>query len=55
MNKISHDLYKGVINKNLTVNYTYEFNEDGKYKTVSQTNSGKIIIRPSYFIIISEG
>lgn len=55
MNKISHDLYKGVINKDLTVNYTYMFDDTGKYKTVSKTNSGKIVIRPSYFIIISEG
>ena len=55
MNKISSPLYQGFINKDLSVNYIYEFDDVGKYQTISQNSSGKIIIRPSFYIIISEG
>ena len=55
MNKISANLFHGFINKELTLDFTYEIVDTGKFATIAQTNTGKLIIRQSYNLIISEG
>lgn len=56
--KIDTQLFKGSMespNKNLTVSYIYNFEQDGKYVTLKETLKGNISIHHSFGISISEG
>ena len=53
--RIESVLYKGIINKTLTLAYVFFLNMDGKYKMIEEDNNGNIHIYPSYLIQINPG
>lgn len=55
MNKIASTLFRGFVNKDFVCEYSYEIMESGKYATISQTTTGKLVLRPSFRLILSEG
>jgi hypothetical protein len=55
MSHVSANMFRGCVNKDLTVDYSYDFTTEGKFSTISQLNNGTILLRSSYLIVISEG
>lgn len=54
--QVNHTLYNGKVNKELRINYQYNFEESGKFQTIVQKEgSNTIYIRPSYALTISLG
>lgn len=53
--KIDSRLYTGTINKDLRLTYTYDYQENGQFQTITFKGNGRVIVRPSFNITISEG
>ena len=54
--KLNTVVYRGFINRDLRVEYVYQFEAEGQWATITQRpNSSIVNIKPSYGIAISEG
>lgn len=53
--RIDSTLFKGFVNKDLRVVYSYNFEPTGQFQTIIQKDNGNVVIRPSFGISISEG
>lgn len=54
--RITYKLFKGTLEKNLSVNYVYRYEADGDFKTVYQRDgSDNVFLNPSFMITISLG
>lgn len=53
--RIESVLYKGIVNRSLTVAYVYFLRLEGKYKMIEEDNNGNIHIYPSYLIQLNPG
>lgn len=51
----NYKLYRGTINPNLSVIYSYKYDRDGQFKTITRRESGSISIMPSFGINITNG
>ena len=55
MLRINYKLYRGNVDRNLSVTYVYMFEPSGDFRTVNQRENGTVTILPSFGISISEG
>ncbi len=53
--KINYKIYRGSVDKNLSVTYAYTYTDVGDFQTVTQRDNGSVTIIPSYGINISRG
>lgn len=52
---ISSTLYRGIVNKELKVEYVLQYESGGQYQTVRKRENGGYLIRPAFGLSISEG
>lgn len=52
--EVDSQLYRGSVNKELTINFHYTYSDEGKYPSVQQRNN-VVKIYPSFIVNISEG
>ena len=55
MLRINYKLYRGNVDRNLSVTYVYMFEPSGDFRTVNQRENGTVTILPSFGISISKG
>lgn len=53
--RINYKMYRGSTDKNLTVQYVYQFEPSGDFQTVMQRENGTVSILPSFGISVSNG
>lgn len=53
--KLETTLYKGLVDRNLKVVYSYEFENTGQYPTIFRGNTGKIYMKHSFAVYINQG
>ena len=53
--RIESIVFRGYLNKDFRCSFIYNLDMDGKFKTVTQKDSGTYVLYPSFMLHISEG